>query len=725
MNMKTLSLAIFVHCAALAFSQGRLVDLASDAQAKSQTILVQYGNQAITMSVKGTRFDYATQKRETDYASKDLASLRIRVLSDISYLGHHSVIQHQVELTSLNKLTQDLTVSFPVKSLASFDKAMLPLKNGLIYQTESSSDSRIGSYRCAGKSEKYAHDLALPLVLCSKDKESVAVLTDPYFMSLFDNGSVRWTYPKEVGFEDPVERRTIVEVEGVQDLDEGMNAYYQTIMKDVPPGPDWLKDIAMISYDYMSDNGKGWYNDIDTLVTLIPQPDRKKVALCLHGWYDVVGRYCYNDKTGKLDETWTNRIRGVQLSLADLHQRIKYASERGFTVLMYFADGVLSSKGLPDFDREDVLEEGGWNGPDVVGGPYHKNIIRTHAADYYRKYAKALFTEFAPEVSGFVWDETFYIQIGTLGTSKYRGYLDRAQMRLIKEIAGILHSIAPDKAFFTSDCIGETAGTGDVPPYALVADGCYQDSWNEPTYWSYGIFPNYRNVIWSCNWRPLANFRYTVFGVYAYHTPVVFTNGWEDDRGFSEMTQAERSDFIKLFNYRKQFRTSLKGLTALPPYFETQLPLWKVFQRTPAMQEAKVLNVDAEVAGFEGLKAIDGDPNTFWHTPWSGDMPAYPHTLDIDLGKQLEIKGYSLQPRLDGLSGGWVKKASFSVSDDGSHWNSPVTTDTFPKDRAEKQVIFRSPVRARFIRFVALEGFDGQSFASVAELKVLTAGEAN
>jgi hypothetical protein len=242
---------------------------------------------------------------------------------------------------------------------------------------------------------------------------------------------------------------------------------------------------------------------------------------------------------------------------------------------MYFADVVLSSKGLPDFNTDEVLEEGGWNGPDVIGGPYHRNIACKRVADFYQNYAKDLFTEFAPGVSGFVWDETFYIKAGTLGTKQFPSYLDRTQMRLVKEIASILHSIAPDKAFFTSDCIGEEEYFSDVPPYALLDDGCYLDSLYRPSFWSYGIFMNYRNIIWSCNWTPLTNFRYTIFGVYACNTPVVFTNGWGDDRGFSEMSPDERSNFIRLFNYRKQFSTKLKGLYALPPYFEfRQLPFF-------------------------------------------------------------------------------------------------------------------------------------------------------
>lgn len=47
----------------------------------------------------------------------------------------------------------------------------------------------------------------------------------------------------------------------------------------------------------------------------------------------------------------------------------------------------------------------------------------------------------------------------------------------------------------------------------------------------------------------------------------------------------------------------------------------------------------------------------------------------------------------------------------------------FPKDRAEKQVILRVPVRVRYVRLTALQGIAGQPFASVAESRVISAGE--
>jgi hypothetical protein len=149
----------------------------------------------------------------------------------------------------------------------------------------------------------------------------------------------------------------------------------------------------------------------------------------------------------------------------------------------------------------------------------------------------------------------------------------------------------------------------------------------------------------------------------------------------------------------------------------------RLFRQPILMDEAKLLRVDSEVRGFEGVNAVDGDPGTFWHTPWEGNIAGYPHSLELDLGRDVEIRGYSLQPRLDGITGGWVAKASLSVSNDGVHWSPPVSTDSFARNKMEKRVLFPTPVRARYVRFTALEGFAGQGFASVAEFSVIGAGE--
>jgi len=177
----------------------------------------------------------------------------------------------------------------------------------------------------------------------------------------------------------------------------------------------------------------------------------------------------------------------------------------------------------------------------------------------------------------------------------------------------------------------------------------------------------------------------------------------------------------------RQFLHSLFNYaSAAPPQRLQPVDLAAVrllFRRPTAMDEAKLLRVDSEVSGFEGALAVDGDPTTFWHTPWEGSAPKYPHTLDIDLGKELEIQGYSLAPRTDGITGGWVSKASISVSEDGQRWGTAITTDSFARDKKVKRVMFRAPIRGRFVRLTLLEGFAGQDFASLAEFRVIGVGE--
>jgi len=73
--------------------------------------------------------------------------------------------------------------------------------------------------------------------------------------------------------------------------------------------------------------------------------------------------------------------------------------------------------------------------------------------------------------------------------------------------------------------------SGNLPAIsALVADGCYQDSWCAPEAWPYGLFPTYRNVLWSCNWHPVTHYEWTRHGVEVFGVPAVVTDGWGDDR---------------------------------------------------------------------------------------------------------------------------------------------------------------------------------------------------
>jgi hypothetical protein len=135
----------------------------------------------------------------------------------------------------------------------------------------------------------------------------------------------------------------------------------------------------------------------------------------------------------------------------------------------------------------------------------------------------------------------------------------------------------------------------------------------------------------------------------------------------------------------------------------------------------KVVSVDSEQVDEGPAKdAIDGDPDTYWHTEYSPVTAQYPHEIVIDTGESKLIGGFRYLPRQDGGTNGRVKGYEFLVSLDGEDW-SAATLGEFPNERTASMVVLKSAVRARFIKFRALSEQSGEPYASMAELDVLPA----
>ena len=114
-------------------------------------------------------------------------------------------------------------------------------------------------------------------------------------------------------------------------------------------------------------------------------------------------------------------------------------------------------------------------------------------------------------------------------------------MTLVKEVAAKVAAFSPELAFFASDDIGAWSVYDLGAPYCLMAHGTYQDSACTPAAWSYGLFPNYRNVIWSCNWSPVTRFDYSRYAVETFRVPVPISNGaFGDDIGFADMNAEQQ-----------------------------------------------------------------------------------------------------------------------------------------------------------------------------------------
>ena len=159
---------------------------------------------------------------------------------------------------------------------------------------------------------------------------------------------------------------------------------------------------------------------------------------------------------------------------------------------------------------------------------------------------------------------------------------------------------------------------------------------------------------------------------------------------------------------------------AFAPKHKIEADLIEGLLKKPSLlSDARVVMADSEAPSYEAANVLDGNPDTIWHTAWNEGAPAYPHEVRIELPRDLQIKGLTYVPRQD-MANGWISRHEVYVSKDGQDWGQPVASGSFEKGRDRKTVAFKRAAKGRFVRFVALAGFDGQKFASIAELSLIT-----
>jgi hypothetical protein len=543
------------------------------------------------------QYDFAGEDKFSTHYELELQDLAPGIVTLRQKVGIHATPKIDV--------TVELTLPRNIQLPSENRKVFLPLKNGIgrhktIQGFESENEyvyPMAGGTRPMGKPQL----LAIPMVDEYADATDLRLThsADPYFATFFflaqgeKTGRFNCTYPAQVGVEK--EERIIYTSLHRGDEKTAMQVFYATSLADVKPGPDWLHDIAMVDYDYLSKNGRGWFRDIDALAARIAPEDRGKVFLALHGWYDYVGRYAFDWRKGVFDKQWTafpsalspqvqalatipppeggigwpndsvKAMRPVPMTIADMHRRIRYAKDKGFKVGIYYADGTNSCEGVKEnFDPSKVLRWGGWEGPDTEGKAFAQNPLHPEVREFYLRYIQALLEEFGKEVDGFIWDETFVVRNDNT-PSAIAGYPCRAMMTLVKEVTAKVTSYSPQLAFLASDDIGAWYVYDQGPPYCLVAQGTYQDSACTPAAWSYGLFPNYRNVIWSCNWSPVTRFEYSRYAVETFRVPVPVSNGaFGDDIGFGDMTSEQQKKILDLFDKCKRERMEIGWINEEP-----------------------------------------------------------------------------------------------------------------------------------------------------------------
>ena len=133
------------------------------------------------------------------------------------------------------------------------------------------------------------------------------------------------------------------------------------------------------------------------------------------------------------------------------------------------------------------------------------------------------------------------------------------------------------------------------------------------------------------------------------------------------------------------------------------------------------VRVDSENPGYEGFRALDGNPKTMWHTDFQFRETRPPHEITIDLGTSYEISGFAYLPRTGG-GNGTIGKYECYVSDKRKKMGQPVVSGQFAESAAENVVSFPTKAKGRYFRLRALNEVAGRPWTSIAELRLLVDG---
>jgi arylsulfatase A-like enzyme len=149
-------------------------------------------------------------------------------------------------------------------------------------------------------------------------------------------------------------------------------------------------------------------------------------------------------------------------------------------------------------------------------------------------------------------------------------------------------------------------------------------------------------------------------------------------------------------------------------------------QATVLPKQGLIPNKDFQIWQFSSqgqgmrraISAIDGDPESHWHTSFSPKILEHPHELVIDLGKRYTVRGFRYLARQDGGWNGAVKDCEFYVSNRSDGFGEPVLKTAFAKSKRAQEALCE-PTTGRFVRVRVLSEVNGGPWASIAELGVI------
>lgn len=131
------------------------------------------------------------------------------------------------------------------------------------------------------------------------------------------------------------------------------------------------------------------------------------------------------------------------------------------------------------------------------------------------------------------------------------------------------------------------------------------------------------------------------------------------------------------------------------------------------------IEADSAHRDYPATNAVDGDPDTFWHTDWEPAPAPMPHALILDLKAPRLITGLRYVPRQD-MTNGRIAEYAVQLSDDGLAWGDPVASGKLPTTASPRVIQFAQPRSSRYVKLTVLRAAENKPHASAAEIDIIT-----
>ncbi|MDZ4406737.1 M60 family metallopeptidase [Bacillus cereus] len=148
-------------------------------------------------------------------------------------------------------------------------------------------------------------------------------------------------------------------------------------------------------------------------------------------------------------------------------------------------------------------------------------------------------------------------------------------------------------------------------------------------------------------------------------------------------------------------------------------PIWEATDSKPVKPLAVLskntmkASANSEESRDTANNAIDGNPNTIWHSQWNAQNQ-YPYNLTLELDKNQTVSKVDYLPRQDWSENGRILNYNIYTSVDGVKYDK-VSSGTWENNSDKKTATF-DPVTAKYIKVEVTDGKNG--FASAAEVDI-------